>query len=419
MTAVVGILSKKAVAIAADSAVTLSNGKIFNKANKIFTLSKYHPIGVMIHNNDSLMGTHWETIIKIYRQQLDKKSFDTVEEYQNDFISFIKNENFFCDEEIQKFKLMLFCFGIANFIINEVNSKTQSNDDFLIELKREIQQNIDTFSNINDTLPDFLNYTFEEFEKYVEPKIQEVFEEALTKNGHIVDDEALALFKKAFYFQLIKKEYRTTSFTGLVFTGFGNKEIFPSLVHLHIFIGFDSRLRYFINTNKCSNITHNKPSDICTFAQSDVMFTILRGVAPDLQESYNLNFKDFIAHYNEILLSNYTNPDKGDLKFLLERVDKDAVTNLFTEMMQQIIQKKYIDPLFDAVASLSKEDMAEMAESLVYLTYLQRRITNAEESVGGEVDVAIISKTDGFIWIKRKHYFDADLNPNFFKKYFI
>ncbi len=33
-----------------------------------------------------------------------------------------------------------------------------------------------------------------------------------------------------------------------------------------------------------------------------------------------------------------------------------------------------------------------MAESLLYLTYLKRRITFAEESVGGPVDVAIISK---------------------------
>ena len=50
MTAVVGILNKQAVAIAADSAVTVNspNGhRIFNQANKIFTLSKRHPVSVM------------------------------------------------------------------------------------------------------------------------------------------------------------------------------------------------------------------------------------------------------------------------------------------------------------------------------------------------------------------------------------
>jgi hypothetical protein len=69
------------------------------------------------------------------------------------------------------------------------------------------------------------------------------------------------------------------------------------------------------------------------------------------------------------------------------------------------------------VGSLSKEDLAEMAESLVYLTYLKRRISSAEESVGGPVDVAVISKGDGFIWIKRKHYFKPELNQNFIQNY--
>jgi hypothetical protein len=40
------------------------------------------------------------------------------------------------------------------------------------------------------------------------------------------------------------------------------------------------------------------------------------------------------------------------------------------------------------------------------------------ETVGGAVDVAVISKGDGFIWIKRKHYFKPELNARFFANYF-
>ena len=40
------------------------------------------------------------------------------------------------------------------------------------------------------------------------------------------------------------------------------------------------------------------------------------------------------------------------------------------------------------------------------------------ETVGGPIDVAVISKGDGFIWIKRKHYFEGDMNPQFFANYF-
>ena len=70
-----------------------------------------------------------------------------------------------------------------------------------------------------------------------------------------------------------------------------------------------------------------------------------------------------------------------------------------------------------SIASLSKEDLAELAESLVYLTYLKRRMSFSEESVGGPIDVAIITKGDGFVWLKRKHYFDKELNHDFIHRY--
>jgi hypothetical protein len=40
-----------------------------------------------------------------------------------------------------------------------------------------------------------------------------------------------------------------------------------------------------------------------------------------------------------------------------------------------------------------------------------------DETVGGPIDVAVISKGDGFVWIKRKHYFERDLNPHFFRNH--
>lgn len=56
MTAEIAIMKKEAIAIAADSAVTLREEKIFTSANKIFSLSKYHPVGGMVYGNDTFMG---------------------------------------------------------------------------------------------------------------------------------------------------------------------------------------------------------------------------------------------------------------------------------------------------------------------------------------------------------------------------
>jgi hypothetical protein len=39
------------------------------------------------------------------------------------------------------------------------------------------------------------------------------------------------------------------------------------------------------------------------------------------------------------------------------------------------------------------------------------------ETVGGPIDVCVISRGDGLVWIKRKHYFSQELNHQFFAKY--
>ncbi|VVB55242.1 Uncharacterised protein [uncultured archaeon] len=77
-------------------------------------------------------------------------------------------------------------------------------------------------------------------------------------------------------------------------------------------------------------------------------------------------------------------------------------------------QQFYIDPVTSVVAMLPKDELATMAETLVNLTSFALKVKLEPETVGGPVDVAVISKGDGFIWIKRKHYFKAELNPQFF-----
>lgn len=111
--------------------------------------------------------------------------------------------------------------------------------------------------------------------------------------------------------------------------------------------------------------------------------------------------------------------DAGAPKELVEAInnmDIDTYTKTFADGMNQYIQENYIEKLVNTVSYLSKEDLADMAESLVRMTYLKRRITSEEESVGGAVDVAVITKGDGFVWLKRKHYFDAKLNPHYFER---
>ena len=93
MTAEVAILNKSAVALAADSkaTVTSSSGeKTFDTMNKIFTLSKVCPVGVMIYGVADFMEYPWETIIKIYRYEKKTKSEPTIAAWGDDFWRFVR-----------------------------------------------------------------------------------------------------------------------------------------------------------------------------------------------------------------------------------------------------------------------------------------------------------------------------------------
>lgn len=78
---------------------------------------------------------------------------------------------------------------------------------------------------------------------------------------------------------------------------------------------------------------------------------------------------------------------------------------------------EYSMPILQVLEGTPKDQLASMAESLVNLTSFKRRVSMQAETVGGPIDVALISKGDGLVWVKRKHYFPADLNHQFFSRY--
>jgi len=87
--------------------------------------------------------------------------------------------------------------------------------------------------------------------------------------------------------------------------------------------------------------------------------------------------------------------------------DKQKITETVEKAIREALnheaRKKYTEPLMTAVSGLPRYDLATFAEALVNLTALRKRMDVAEhESVGGPVDVAVISKGDGFVWVKRK-----------------
>ncbi|HKZ76819.1 MAG TPA: hypothetical protein VJ124_00740 [Pyrinomonadaceae bacterium] len=63
------------------------------------------------------------------------------------------------------------------------------------------------------------------------------------------------------------------------------------------------------------------------------------------------------------------------------------------------------------VPAMPIQDAIDLAEFLVDLTIKFSRFAPGAPTVGGPIEVAAISKHEGFKWIRRKHYFSREFNP--------
>lgn len=64
-----------------------------------------------------------------------------------------------------------------------------------------------------------------------------------------------------------------------------------------------------------------------------------------------------------------------------------------------------------AFAPMPIQDAIDLAEWLVHTAIMYSRFTPGAPSVGGPIESAAITKHEGFKWIRRKHYYDKDFNP--------
>jgi len=116
------------------------------------------------------------------------------------------------------------------------------------------------------------------------------------------------------------------------------------------------------------------------------------------------------------VLDRYGSPKHKNKKDAVAAAAKASINKL-TDELTSMMELNFSNPIIRMVSLLPKDELANLAESLVALTSLKRRVSNELETVGGAIDVALISKSDGFVWIKRKQYFSSELNPQFDKFY--
>lgn len=427
MTAEIAVLNKQGLALATDSAVTIGAGdknKIFNTANKLFSLSKYHPVGIMVYNSASFMGIPWETVIKSYRSQLETKCFDFTEDYANNFLAFLKSAKFASKSDQDRYFTQSVTGFFANKIVENIHDKVHESIDCDKELdgktlKGIVRNVIDEYRRLINSQENLDNLPrghkgsiVKKYSTLIQKIIKDVFEDApitATYREKLIDIAANLFCKKYFDPQ---------SVSGIVIGGFGEKERFPALYAYHIEGTYNNVLKYA--KDKDVQITDNNSATIIPFAQREMVDTFMAGIDPNLNKLLQSAMRELLLLLPNHMLGQIPNLKDADKKKKSKEFIKFSEDLLedFNKKIEDFRESNYVLPVMSAVASLPKEELASMAESLINITSLKRRVTLGEETVGGPIDVALITKGDGYIWIKRKHYFKPELNFSFFQNYF-
>jgi hypothetical protein len=170
-----------------------------------------------------------------------------------------------------------------------------------------------------------------------------------------------------------------------------------------------------------SEITHSSPAVITPFAQSEMVATFMNGVDPLVRLVLEQYVKQLLEDASGVVLDHVGNTVPSAPINVLE-ADLNKLVQTANESFDGLVKDlayRHAQPIIYTVAVLPKDELAAMAEAMVNLTSFKRKVSLDEvETVGGEIDVAVISKGDGFVWIKRKHYFDLDRNPLWLHNYY-
>ena len=422
MTSEIAILNKSAIALAADSAGTVSGGlingvKINNSVNKLFALSKYQPVAIMVYGSSELMEVPWETIIKSYKSKLGNFYFKTLKEYYDDFIDFLENR-FFTDSIKNKyFKDTVFYFFKS--LINE----SENNDCLINQIIDTYYEKLEELNFIESVLEDIDKFREDFFINYrdlINELIHKLFVEKFQLNDKFIEKLSCMVFNLFF------KQKFITSQSGIVIAGFGTEEIYPVLFSFEAECVVNNKFKYI---ETVQHLVEHEGSTIIPFAQDDMIRTFVEGVDPKLQDFFYSYFFECFKLQSQQNLLNIKSKLQGivldknvdSIIQVLEQEFSELNNKLIDRIRQQVIKygfKEHQLPILTVVGFLPKDQLAFMADALINLTSLKRKISTDDETVGGPVDVLVISKGDGLIWIKRKHYFEPNLNHQFFLNYF-
>lgn len=415
MTSEVVILNKEAVVIAADSAVTVGRDphpRYSKSANKIFDASAHGNLAVAIFSGAEIDGVPWELAVKQFRAaQAGNPAPDTVADYIPALIAFLQNNALMFPQawREERLKTRLAVAGLQ--VLDDIKARqpTIQNDQLAGPATRVAwDAAVAELRPLVAGLPlagDLTQANYDQVRGEI-PQLAAAVHAVLPQHvGAVVTPAEFCDLAVDYTF---RAPHYVFSSTGVVFAGYGAAQIFPAFHSITVY--------GFVGSEICHTradehvIDHASGAWIQPFAKYSMIQRFTDGFdfkqQELMQQAVGTAFTDYNAH-----LATQGVQLPAALDAVMAQLQDTAIQNWKTANY-----KENFHPLRRVLNSLSVQEMAELAETLLVLESLRERVTSPSESVGGPVDVAAITKSDGLVWIRRKHYFDSHLNLRYLER---
>ena len=434
-------MNRHGVALAADSAVTVTGPygvKIYNTVNKLFTLSKYHPVGIMVYSSAELMKVPVETVIKHFRERhLGSDEMKTLEEYAHRFKKFIEADQEMFPEDARREQFFdvakVQINSIKNFIDAKMNrffdsDEATSAEEAFRAIRAGVLLKVEEAVSQAEEIPGIDDDTRNRLRNELEQHTLPIFLNVLLNDELPLSAEETERVKAILPGLLLRTvapridgcPALRSGETGFVISGFGQTEYFPCLQAFEFVYSYAGVVRYNKSANiKIGNGRTEPNAMIIPFAQKDMIQTFMNGRSPAMDGVIARSAAGYFDDQKREVENHRTKKQSAKDKQVvaIERMKAELLERMTKDLARWTAHEQ-VDPTMQTISVLPKEELAVIAEALVNLTIHKRKASPDAETVGPPTDVAVISKGDGFIWIKRKHYFRPELNQHFAHNYF-
>lgn len=417
MTSEILMMNETCVVLAADSAATVESErstKVFS-TDKVFRLSDRQPIGVMTYGNAAISNVPVSLLVESYRDGLEDRVFDSVPECAEDFRAFLSrggrhegSRTPLITEAHMDVQARHMVLRTWNALLDRVRERmdegytpSRGGRSFDKVLRRCMEESI---SEMRASIPDAPDGTSAEENRVRLRRVVSSWDEKPDSRdiplafGDFAEDAIDITAARMSAMEC------AGDFTGLVFAGYGTDENYPSFREFRIGGLFDSGLQ--AEDMGGVAIDAGNTSWIEAFAQKDVVDSYLTGMDKQLR----IEIANSMEHILNVATQAMAEASGAEKQMEMFKENNSNLLKSFNESLWDYSFSNYMWPVKSVLRFLSKDEMVNFAESLIKFTSLRRRISDDYETVKEPVDVAIISKHDGFVWVKRKLYFKRASN---------